>query len=97
MLGERISGLLFPLKLYFKIFNFSLAPNLTVVVEPPEISGNASDEAINLTCSAKILENITPIQYQLIWLFHGAPIDNQPGAQNMVMMCCLYNYMHIIM
>ena len=71
-----------------KFLFFLLGPNLTVVVEPPEISGNASEEAINLTCTAILMDVATTIQYQLVWLLNGAPID-QPDARIMVWMYCL--------
>ena len=54
---------------------FLLGPNLTVVVEPLEISGNASEEAINLTCTAILIDVTTTIQYELVWLLNGAPVD----------------------
>ena len=71
-----------------KVLFFLLAPELTVVVEPPEISGNASEETINLTCTATLMDVTTTIQHQLVWLLNGAPID-QSDARIMVRMYCL--------
>ena len=71
-----------------KLLFFLLAPELTVVVEPPEISGNASEETINLTCTATLMDVATTIQHQLVWLLNGAPID-QSDARIMVWMYCL--------
>ena len=57
-------------------FLFSLLePNVIVTVEPPEISGNVSDVAINLACTATLMENATTYQYQLVWYLNEAPID----------------------
>ena len=71
-----------------KFLFFLLAPELTVVVEPPEISGNASEETINLTCTATLMDVATTIHHQLVWLLNGAPID-QSDARVMVWMYCL--------
>ena len=67
---------------------FLLGPDLTVVVEPPEISSNASEEDINLTCTVTLIDVATKIQYELVWLLNGAPI-NQSDARIMVWMYCL--------
>ena len=69
--------------------HFLLAPELTVVVEPPEISGNASEEAINLTCTATLMDVASTILYRLIWLLNGARVD-QSDPRIMVWMFCLY-------
>ena len=59
-------------------FLFSLLePTVTVTVEPPEISGNVSDVAINLTCRATSMENTATYQYRFSWLFNGQS-DAQP-------------------
>ena len=68
-----------------KFLLYLLAPELAVVVEPPEISGNASEETINLTCTVTLLDVATTIQYELVWLLNGAPID-QSDVQIVVWM-----------
>ena len=70
-------------KVAANFYSFLIAPKLTVLVEPPEISGNASEEAINLTCTATLMEMATTIQYQLFWLHNGALI-NQSDARIVV-------------
>ena len=75
-------------KVVARFLFFLLGPDLTVVVEPPEISGNASEEAINLTCTATLMDVATTIQYELVWLLNGAPL-NQSDARIMVWMYCL--------
>ena len=75
-------------KVVARFLSFLLGPDLTVVVEPPEISGNASEETINLTCTAMLMDVATTIQYQLFWLLNGAPI-NQSDTQIVVWMYCL--------
>ena len=75
-------------KVVARFIFFLLGPDLTVVVEPPEISGNASEEAINLTCTATLMDIETTIQYELVWLLNGAPVD-QSDARIMVWMYCL--------
>ena len=77
MLRERIVHVV---KFLFSL----LEPNVTVTVEPPAISGNASDVAINLTCRATSMENAATYQYQLIWFFNEAPIDEQSDARVVV-------------
>ena len=58
-------------------FLFSLLePNVTVIVEPPEISGNVSDVAINLTCRATLMENIVG-DYYLVWYLDRFPINDE--------------------
>ena len=77
VLGRMITlvvKLLFPL----------LGPSVTVEVEPPEISGNASDVAINLTCTVTFMENASYYQSQLDWIFNGAPIGTQMNTRIMV-------------
>ena len=75
-------------KVMARFLFFLSGPDLTVVVEPPEISGNASEEAINLTCTATLMDIETTIQYELVWLLNGAPVD-QSDARIMVWMYCL--------
>ena len=81
--------LMFTKMLWLNFIHFLLAPGLTVVVEPPEISGNASEEAINLTCTATLMDVATTIQYQLVWLLNGVPVD-QSDTRIMVCIYCLY-------
>ena len=57
---------------------------MTVTVEPPEISGNVSDEAIDLTCMVTIPVNAETYRYQLNWYFNEAPIDDQLDQRIMV-------------
>ena len=84
---DSTCGLMFT-KVVANFLFFLLAPNLTMVVEPLEISGNASEETINLTCTATLMDNAPTIQYELVWLLNGAPI-NQSDARIAVWMYCL--------
>ena len=59
-----------------------------VTVDPPVIDGNATEVAINLTCTATVEESITSDEYQIAWMFNEAPIE-QPSERIMVYMCCL--------
>ena len=61
---------------------------MTVIVDPPVINGNATEDAINLTCTATVEESITSDEYQLVWMFNGAPIE-QPSEWIMVCTCVL--------
>ena len=66
-------------------FLFSLlGPNVIVTVEPPEISGIASDVAINLTCTATLMENAATYQYQLVWFFNQFPVNDESDSRIMV-------------
>ena len=56
-----------------------------MVVDPPVIDGNATEDGINLTCTATVEESITSDQYQLVWIFNGAPVE--PSERVMVCMC----------
>ena len=93
MVSERVQrkdstcGLVFT-KVVTTFYSFLLGPDLTVVVEPPEISGNASEETINLTCTATLMDVAIKIQYELVWLLNGVPID-QSDARVVVWMYCL--------
>ena len=74
---------------WLNFIHFLLAPELTVVVEPPEISGTASEEAINLTCTATLMNNAPTIQVEVVWLLNRVPVD-QSDARIMVWMYSLY-------
>ena len=80
---------MFTKMLWLNFIHFLLVPEVTVVVEPSEISGNASEEAINLTCTATLIVNAPAIQNELVWLLNGAPV-NQSDTRIMVWMYCLY-------
>ena len=82
---DSTCGLMFTKMLQLSFIHLLLAPELPVVVEPPEISGNASEEAINLTCTATLMDVATTIQYQLVWLLEEVPVD-QSDARIMVLM-----------
>ena len=61
-----------------------------MVVEPPVISGNVTDEAINLTCTITPVEtNTTLYLFEVVWLHNGAPVD-QSDDRIVVWMYCLY-------
>ena len=81
---DKTCGLVFT-KVVARFLFFLLGPDLTVSVEPQEISGNAPEEAINLTCTATLMDVATTIQYQLVWLLNEVPVD-QSDARIMVLM-----------
>ena len=66
---------------------FFLAPNLTVAVFPPEISG--TDIAINLTCIAAVEEDVMLDQYVIYWIFNDAPINQSDTRINVCNLCCV--------
>ena len=74
---------------WLNFIHFLLAPELQVVVEPPEISGIASEEAINLTGTATLMDVATTIQYELVWSLNGVLVD-QSDDRIMVWMYCPY-------
>ena len=75
-------------KVVARFLFFLLGPDLTVSLEPPEISGNAPEEAIYFTCTAILMDVAITIQYQLFWLLNGVPVD-QSEVRIMVLMYCL--------
>ena len=58
---------------------FSLAPNLTVILNPSEVRGSAGDDPINLTCTAAVEEDITSSTYQFVWMRNNDTINQSDG------------------
>ena len=68
--------------LFYKTISFSLAPNLTVALTPSIINSDAADVDINLTCTATVEEDIMLDEYEFIWMFNDAPVDQSDGSIN---------------
>ena len=67
---------------YSEFFLVSLAPNISVIVTPPLINGNATGTPINITYMDTVEESITLDEYEFVWMFNGIPIDQCDGEIN---------------
>ena len=77
MLREKIY-----IYLFYKTISFSLAPNLTVALTPSILNSDAADVDINLTCTAIVEEDIMLDEYEFIWMFNDAPVNQSDGSIN---------------
>ena len=46
-----------------------------MIVDPSVIDGNATEDAINLACTATVKESIISDQYQLVWMLNDVPLE----------------------
>ena len=75
---------------------YALDPSFSVNISPPLLTGNSGEDAIELSCTLLVTEDVISATYQFTWIKDDTPIDLSDNRIMVHIYTYLYLYIMII-